>query len=102
MPRLPYAAPEREHPAFGAGTVIHGAFERWPQPFTYHDILERWQMREHLEGMARTSRCLDCGGTFASPEAATQHAHMAGHAVRLETTTSRVVGSLDSLCRVVI
>lgn len=101
MPRLPYAAPEREHPSVGAGTVTHGAFVRWPQPFTYHDIVERWQMREHLEGVTRTSRCLDCCGTFSSPEAGTSHAHRAGHAVRLEVVTSSVVGSLDSLCRVV-
>ena len=102
MPRLPYAAPEREHPALGAGTVIHGPFRRWPQPFTYHEIVDRWQMREHLEGITRTSRCLDCRQAFDSPEVATQHAHRAGHAVRLEVVTSSVVGSLDSLCRVVI
>lgn len=83
--------------------VIYGApFGQAPTPWTYQDIVAHRDMREYLEGITRKSRCLDCRGDFTSPEAAAQHAHRAGHAVRLDVTTSSVVGSLGSLCRVVI
>ena len=57
--------------------------------------------REYLEAGTRRSSCLDCRRDFNTPEAATEHAHRARHAVRLTHTRSSIVGSLDTLCRVV-